>query len=144
MTAYELQQRLKSFNLTVEIVKAIKLTKGTMVDFNRKQLMEGKNTLNIKILPRYKRKSYAKKKQARNSRPGLGVPDLFDTGSFQKEIDVKVSNKEYEFFSKDEKAPLLVDKYALILGMTAKNTETYSRDTLLPALKNSLKTKLSK
>jgi len=144
MTVYELSNRLKRFDLNAEIVKAIKMTKEAMIEKNREQLMKGRNTINLKILPRYKSKSYAKKKFARNAKPGRGVPDLNNTGAFQAAIDVKVTTKQFEFFSRDEKAPMLVEKYPLILGMTAKATEQYSKNTLLPVLENSLKTKLAK
>ncbi len=144
MTAYELNQRLKNFDLTTEIKKAIEQTKDKMADLNRKQLLAGKNTINNRIQPRYRNKRYAKKKNIRNAKPGLGVPDLFDEGNFHKSIEVKIKGKQYDFIAKDTKAPALTDKYPLILGLTAKATEQYSRFTLLPVLRNSLKNKLSR
>lgn len=144
MTAYELNNRLKNYNLTAEIAKAMKMTKDKMADKNREQLKRGRNTINNRIQPRYKSKYYAKKKSARNSRPGFGVPDLNDLGDFHKAIDVKITVKQYEFINSDIKAPMLIDKYPLILGMSAKSTEEYSKDTLLPILKANLKKRISK
>ena len=144
MTAYELNNRLKNYNLTAEIAKAMKMTKDKMADKNREQLKRGRNTINNRIQPRYKSKNDAKKKSARNSRPGFGVPDLNDLGDFHKAIDVKITVKQYEFINSDIKAPMLIDKYPLILGMSAKSTEEYSKDTLLPILKANLKKRISK
>lgn len=144
MTAYELQQRLKNYNLTTEIVKAIKETKQVMISMNQAQLMRGRNSINTKIQPKYKSKSYAKLKRKMNAKPGQGTPDINYTGSFQKKIDVVTKGKNYDFISKDSKEQILTTKYPFILGLTAKDTEKYSKDTLLPVLKQNLKNKLSK
>lgn len=143
MTAYELQQRMKSYNLTVEIARAIKTSKKVLIDFNRAQLMRGRNSNNTQIQPKYRSKSYAKMKRAMNARPGLGVPDINNTGSFQEKIDIVVKGKTYDFLSRDLKASMLNAKYSLLLGNTAKDLEKYNKQTLFPILKENLKKRLS-
>jgi len=144
MTIYALQQRLKNYNLNAEIVKAIKVTKDVLLDFNRSQLMSGRNALNLRIQPRYRTKGYAKSKNKRNRKPGLGVPDLFNDGNFQEKLDVKVRVKDMEFTSLDYKTPMLTEKYHNILGVTAGNMEKYVKNTLHPKLTESLKKALTK
>lgn len=143
MTAYELQQRMKNYNLTIAIAKAIKKSKKVLIGFNRAQLMKGRNSNNTKIQPKYKSKSWAKYKRKRNTKPGYGVPDIFDKGDYQEGIDVIVKGKTYDFKSSDSKATMLETKYPFLLGTTAKDTEKYSKETLLPILREDLKKRIS-
>jgi len=135
MTVYELQQRLKNYNLSREVAEAVNLARVKLADLNRAQLMQGRNSINLKIQPKYRSTSYAKWKNKRNSKPGYGVPDLFDKGNFQRLIDVKVKGKTYELFSSDIKAPMLVEKYPFALGLTAKNEEDAAKNIIMPILK---------
>lgn len=104
-----------------------------IADYNRKQLFEeGVDSEGNKLKP-YKRAKYARAKHAMNPLPGLGNPDDYLTGKFQKSILAIVKDKALVFESSDAKAPFLFKRDGVkILGL-AKDSKVLVWNNVLIA-----------
>jgi len=94
-----------------------------MADLNRDQMTRGYNRFEERI-GIYRSDQYENEKRKKNPIAG-GWVDLKDTGEFQSKIVLRLLNKdEYEFFSKDRKNSILVEKYGNdIFGLSKKSRE---------------------
>ena len=88
-------------------------TQPNFIEIQKSQLYAGFNVAGIKIgdLTPYASPAYAIDKANRNSLPGLGNPDLYDTGSFYDGITTEVGDQAIKVLSTDSKDPALEAKY---------------------------------
>lgn len=77
---------------------------------NRKQLYEKGEDSEGNKLKKYRRAKYARVKHEMNPLPGLGNPDFYVTGAFQKSIFANVQNRSIVFDAKDRKSIFLVQR----------------------------------
>lgn len=107
--------------------ESIEQTKGEIITYNQLQLYSGITSAGYKLSPQYSDGRYAEAKNIDNTAPGLGVPDLYLTGTFYKGIGVVVNSKSFVTSSSDQKAQKLELKYGSeIYGLTAQNKSEYS------------------
>ena len=76
-------------------------------------------------------------KNQKNPEPGLGNPDLNETGDFWRGFRFKVLNKnQYEILSTDSKNDMLVKKYGEdIFGMSDDSKEDFVKNIYRNKLK---------
>lgn len=146
-TVSEMLSRANSIGLRERTSEIIQSSSKNAADLNRGQLKRGIDSEGDKITPSYYSLSYAIDKNNKNSLPGFGTPDLFQTGAFSAGIYSQVvAGKKIIFGSTDFKSLKLVEKYgAKIFGLTKENKKTYSdkyiKSNLLNYVKNTLKGK---
>ncbi len=75
-----------------------------------------------------------------NPLPGEGVPDLFLTGEFQRQMDVEISGNVIDVISKDEKGPELEDKYQDIFGLGTNYKAKWLDTNLGPTVRKKIST----
>ena len=119
-TAAQVYNRFKTLNLNKEAIKVVVDRKVDMIHFNQQQLLNSGTDKEGNQLKRYRSDSYAKRKHQRNPLPGLGVPDLYDTGAFFESMKLEVINeKKYRIYATDSKTKELIKKYGnSILGLS--------------------------
>lgn len=101
------------------IVKEILVGKSEEIeDLQRDQLLRGKTNEGKNISPKYRNPRYASKKQAMNSKPATGVPDLKLTGRYHRAIKVKFGSDSGKFINTDAKDARLSKKYDNIKGLS--------------------------
>ena len=134
----------RNLDVEEEAVNTILETKEDLIDLNQSQLLEGKNKVGQK-LKSYRNWSYAKMKNAKNSLPGFGIPDLFNKGNFFAGFKIRfISKKSFEFYSTDDKNSMLVKKYGQdIFGLQDESREEYLRRNFKPVFFDRLNKKLS-
>lgn len=139
MTAQQLYDSLKTFDLNQEVRNGMQANERQIVDLNRSQLLEGKKSDGNKITPQYRRNGYALNKNQRNSRPGFGTPDLYLRGDFQNAMFLLVNGNIYSFDSRDSKRGKLVGKYSeAIFGLTPENQRKMWVEILTPYIRQRL------
>jgi hypothetical protein len=84
--------RLQSLNVGSLASSSISAHTEDMADAQREQLMQGRDSLDM-ALRQYRSPAYAQMKNAMNSRPGLGNPDLKDTGATHASISFEVAGQ---------------------------------------------------
>ncbi len=94
---------------------------NALTDLNREQLLMGLTSKGATIAPSLASFVYAKNKKERGGRAPFGVPDMRNTGAFQREMQIDVDSGGYSFFSTDEKAAMLNEKYRDLFGLTVAN-----------------------
>jgi len=131
--------------LNKEAIKVVVNHKQDIINLNQEQLLGTGTDKFGKQLKRYRSKSYAIRKNKRNPLPGLGVPDLYDTGaSFEgMKIDIVDENK-YSITSTDSKTKDLEKKYGKdILGLSVESKtemiKEFFQNDLVKNIKQSLK-----
>jgi hypothetical protein len=113
---------------TSELLKMIREDEPWVVDLNRVQLLEGKDS-NDSYLKKYRSKSYAKYKETLNP---LGVTDLKLTGKFHNSFVLKARSFPITITATDKKKNDLVKKYGkAIFGLNQE-----SRSLLVERLKS--------
>lgn len=92
---------------------SLERTQGNFVEIQRQQLFAGFNVAGIKLgdLKPYISAAYAIDKANRNALPGLGNPDLYDTGAFYEGIKVEIGSNALKVWSTDSKDEELESKY---------------------------------
>lgn len=92
---------------------SLERTQANFIELQKSQLYAGFNVAGIKIgdLTPYASATYAIDKANRNSLPGLGNPDLYDTSDFYDGITTEIGGDAIKVFSTDSKDPQLEQKY---------------------------------
>lgn len=80
-------------------------------DITRLQLARGEKVDNTRM-PKYKNPEYIKRKEIPSFAPGKRV-NLFNTGKFYKSIQVRATDREIVFLSRDPKEKFLNAKYGV-------------------------------
>jgi hypothetical protein len=125
MTIGTLLNKFQSIDTNAIIDESFIATEPDFELSQQAQLKAGKTSTGDPISPAYLSDAYAAKKNAMNPLPGYGVPDLFLTGSFSEQINVKLEGETVLEFSNDEKAPQLEEKYANIFGLGSSYKKDY-------------------
>lgn len=114
-SAKKLSQNLKkvsSLNLLQKEVEKIILTDTKIRDLKRDEFESGYYPDGTPIKPAYRNNSYKAFKKSINPKAS-GRVDLIFTGSFVNQLFQRsLGNSRYLFDSRDEKAPMLRDKYS--------------------------------
>lgn len=105
----------------------------------REQLEQGRGKDSEKLEPKYKSGLYARKKNAANSSPGLGTPDLKDKGDYYRSIRVRAYANHLEVDATDYKAKYLTVKYPNAIGLNVLSIRVVQRELVLPYLKTRLR-----
>jgi len=142
MTIQDLLDKVESLNLEEAIPQLIRDTDYSIEGYNEHQLLFGIKR-DVKspsdkgsIIGRYKNDSYASFKHMKNPDPGFGIPDLFLTGSFQKNMFVIPEGLGFEVDSFDSKTTELVAKYGQgIFGLTEENLKEYAHGAFFEAFR---------
>lgn len=94
----------------------------------------------------YRSIDYAREKYARNPLAGLGHVDLYDTGSFTRQLFVeRKSAKLFSFDSNDDKAPDLFKKYGdANRGLNEKVWQDVQKEYIAPLLTKWIKQQLNR
>lgn len=135
-TIHEMLRRAQSIDLQAIGVSVIVDTKDELIKLNKEQLMDKGEDKNLVKLKSYRSASYARKKNQRNPFPGLGTPDLYNTGAFQNAFQLKINSKNsFDIFSSNSKSSDLQKKYgAAIFGVSDPNKQEYADEYMQPAL----------
>lgn len=114
---------------------AIELTANQLADVNREQLDAGRDAKGDSISPAYRSNEYAKYKYGINPKPGYGIPDLKDTGSYYSKIKFYIEGSDINFYDTDSKANSIFAKYGSVLGVYENTAlEKYRREFLYPLI----------
>lgn len=138
-TIKSLAKGLRSINLERQIPIMINATKETLVNYNKDQLLHGLTSEGVTgaNLRGYRSYEYAVFKNAMNSLPEFGTPDLRLTGAFYSGIKAEISATEITMYSTDIKAPDLETKFTIfIYGVNRKNMSEYAGGVLYTEFKN--------
>lgn len=109
-----------------------------LIDVNRSQLRAGFDAEG-KQLTRYASIRYARAKSTLSSyKAPFRVPDLYLTGSFQDNMNLRVFTSEFDISSTDSKAEGLYRKYGEIFGIAPQNLPVVQR-VMTPLLGRKLK-----
>jgi hypothetical protein len=92
VTVNQMLSRLQSLNVGSLASSSLSAHTEDMADAQREQLMQGRDSLDM-TLRQYRSPTYAQMKNAMNSRPGLGNPDLFLTGATHRSISFEVAGQ---------------------------------------------------
>lgn len=141
-TISALKRRVELFQYSEAATEAFIAVEDDFTEENKKQLFAGYDRFGER-LKAYASAEYAFYKYQRNPIPGLGNPDLFDTGSFQSHIQTIVSGLTVNIGSTDSKAPQLEIKYPGIFGLGGKYRaefiSTYLRSAFMAVVHKALK-----
>lgn len=141
----DLKNKLKSLpnELVTFFEKVIERNFAELEDINTDQLIKGKNAEGSN-LARYKSASYARFKKSIGSKSSP-IADLKVTGDFHRALKIKKTGKgEFEFYNTDEKAPLLLQKYPNVLGLSDKSKEEFTQDQLIDEMREMILQHLSR
>lgn len=129
-------------NLDAEIVNILKNGHpGLIEDLNREMLLDGRNNEGQLIRPKYRNSKYARRKQALNSKPPLGTPDIKLTGKYHKSLKAKFQGNDILIDSSDSKDADLSAKYEGIKGLGPPE-EFQLREAVTPDLRTLFLTKM--
>lgn len=134
-TFTQLQAKFEQLNTDKIASDAVDQTKESLIALNKKQLLAGfdKEGNLIGDKKPYQSKDYAFYKANINPLPGLGNPDLHDTGAFFAGFEVEVQDQDIIEDSTDEKSAELQEKYGEIFGLGGEYKEQYIDESLRPA-----------
>ena len=144
-TIHAMLKRVKSVDLQSIGVNIIVDNKIEVLNLNKDQLLNDGINKNMVKLRSYRSASYARRKNQRNPAPGLGTPDLYNTGAFQDGFTLKINSKNsFDIFSTNSKNTDLTRKYGKdIFGLTETNKEKLGREVMQPELVRYVKKKLN-
>jgi hypothetical protein len=137
MTIQGLLDKVNRLNTDSIIEQAFDDTASDFVA-NQKEQLESGFDRNGNRLRKYASNTYARKKQAMNSKPGLGNPDLKLTGAFHRGIVMTANGNVVLTGSSDPKGPKLEEKYPTALGLGGPFKEAYLEDNLAPAIQRGI------
>lgn len=126
MTLLETYQNVKQIDTGRLVDECMSELRPLVIDLNLFQLEQGLNA-DGKKFRRYKNKGYAAKKNAMNSLPGYGIPDLNVTGTFWKKFKASIRDNGIEWLSQDQVAFYLengtknMKPFEKIYGVTKAN-----------------------
>ena len=138
LTITSLLQKFQTIETEAIIQDSFNDTQYQFELIQQNQLIAGKTNTGDPISPPYKNEKYSTKKNAMNPLPGPGIPDLFLTGSFSKQINAIPEGDRILIFSNDEKAPVLEDKYKNIFGLGTNFKIQYLNENLGPSLREKI------
>jgi hypothetical protein len=122
---------------------AILSTDIELIEVNKQNLLRGLSALGAKITPPYKNDRYAQRKQQKNALPPYGIPDIYNTGSFQSRIEFHIAGRVAIWEDSDPKAVQLLEKYGSLLGVFENDLlEKYRILYALPALVREVKNRM--
>ena len=129
-------------NLAKEAMIVVSETQQDIIELNQDQLKSGELKTSQRIRPKYRNPYYARKKNSQNPLPGLGTPDLHNTGEFYKGFTIRLQGDTgFDITSKDSKTPDLVSKYSPdIFGLTQQSKGEYGT-IMQPKLVQRIRTK---
>lgn len=112
-TIKNLRDAWRNLDTNKAVQASLERTQANFIEIQKSQLYAGFNVAGIKLgdLTPYASAAYAIDKANRNSLPGLGNPDLYDTGSFYEGITTEVGDDAIKVLSTDSKDPALEKKY---------------------------------
>lgn len=136
MTLAELDRRLKKLDALPQAVRElISSNPQKLTQPNKDQLYTKGQKSDGSFLRGYANGEYAQYKNFLNSLPGLGQPDLFETGAFYNGFFVKVESRSITFGSTDQKSAALEQKYGKeIFGLTEENKKIYQMTFIRPEI----------
>lgn len=136
-TIANLMRKFQDLDIDKISQAAVSETAEDLAEQNRLQLHAGYNKDGALIgdIKPYQSDTYAFYKANKNPLPGLGNPDLEDTGAFYAGIQVTVNGDIITEDSTDEKSPELQDKYKDIFGLGGEFKTDYVNESLRPAFK---------
>lgn len=143
-TIKNLRDKWKKLSIDKTLQTSLRQTQANFIELQKSQLYAGFNVAGIKIgdLTPYKSPAYAIEKANRNALPGLGNPDLYDTGSFYDGITTEVGDNAIAVFSTDSKDPDLERKYkGALAGLGGPFMAEYIKvlqPTMIKNIKNAL------
>lgn len=139
-TIRDLRDGIRKVNFNSMVVNAADKTKDKLVQFNREQLLQGRDSRGLLLSPEYASFNYALRKYQQNAAPGFGNPDLYLTGAFQRAFYATVGYTGiYTLDSTDSKTDVLQNgsythpgygKY--IFGVNTQNIEKYAQENFWP------------
>jgi len=136
LTIPVLLAKVKSLNLELARQEAIKSNAFEGLKLNQDQLKLKGQKSDGTFLKEYASGAYAEYKNFLNAAPGLGRPDLLDTGAFQGGFYARIQPKSVIFGSVDSKSDKLEKKYGKeIFGLTKDNTQLFAVKYIIPELK---------
>ena len=132
-TIAEMLRRFQAIDLTAEAAEIITDNPDELLNLERKQLFEmGEDSKGQKLKP-YRNPKYARAKNELNPLPGLGTPDYYVTGDFQRSLTLAVQGQSVIFDATNYKLEFLLDRSPELLGVTDDSISAY-RGVLLPAI----------
>ena len=130
---HELRKRSNKYvaDLSLHIAKVVDGNQQ-LINLNRDQLSSHKLSTGATITPSYS-PSYAAFK-------GFSEPDLKLTGSFHREMFIKVSDDKYNIGSADSKTLKLLAKYSNDIFGIAESNKNKAYSITIPAMRKSYQT----
>jgi len=123
MTVRELNDKMQAVDIDQIIRDAVIKNGSKLVSLNRGQLVKGLTSEGETIEPPLRSYTYAKDKKSAGGQAPFWIPDMKNTGAFQRDMYLIVEDNDYYIESADEKAPALAAKYKKIFGLTKENKE---------------------
>lgn len=135
-TILSLLKRIEQVDINSIAEASIESVKEEIADKNKEQLKKGYNKFGELIgdTKPYESELYAFEKYNKNPMPGLGNPDLHDTGDFYEGITTEVSNGIIKTESTDSKNEELQAKYKGILSLNEESRIEIVDESLRPAM----------
>lgn len=134
----ELYNRIKKVNHTEAIEDTMEEASPVIRQKQRNQMHSGLNREG-KPIGKYRSPAYAKKKNALNPIPGLGVPDLKLTGEFYKGIYSEVRGDKIIIDSTDGKTPALANRFGEEIFGLNKESKAEAVKEIKPVLIKNMK-----
>lgn len=135
VTIPEMLRRVNSLNMSLAVQESLKSTAFEAIKLNQNQLRLKGRKSDGSFLKDYQSESYAEYKNFLNSSPGLGRPDLYDTGVFQEGFYVQVKTNSLILGSVDPKSDKLEARDGKeIFGLTKENKKVYAVQFVKPEL----------
>ena len=135
-------QKVEALNIDTALQTAFTANEREIADQNRKQLYAGFDKKGQR-LKKYRNSKYARVKNQMNPVPGLGNPDFFLTGAFQRAISVQVQGGTIRTLMNDSKSDDLLKRDPDIIGLGGEFKkeliDTKLRPAFLAEVKKSLK-----
>jgi hypothetical protein len=144
----QILERLNSVDIEAETKTIVEDNPQPIVQLVQSQLIKGEDG-NGKKLRRYKNNAYARKKNAMNPLPGLGVPDLRLTGDTYNAMGVDTDETRYSIVSLTPQFnyTILGTARMKLFGEDAVklqegNKNVYRREYLFPKLRQATQRKI--
>lgn len=140
-TIRNLTNRFKALNFEVIKQQALIETAPEIIpEMTENQMREGFRSDGDYIEPDLQDKAYAKRKIEAGGMAPYKIPDLRNSGNFQRGLRTVVTKVSLKTYSIDVKADSLEEKYTpLIYGATKENLSIYAKENLFPVLMEKLK-----
>ncbi len=123
---------------------AFDLSTDALVEYNKRQLLEGKTNEGIDIAPTYLNDPYFKSKEAAqrysdwkdritpNPKRKSGVPNLYIVGAYHNSINLKRSGNSLRFNSSFPGAASIAQKFEHIYGLGGEIKREFNGQVLRP------------